>query len=123
MRQESVKQRLRIIDAEYGFHLSDEEMDTTSKQESMEIIAKWLRVTDNELAYKTTIENSYTKPYAPRDAEIIYEFAQLESKKPIMVKWEDTYDNSFVKELDASGFIDKLFQGLTNVIREPVPYK
>jgi hypothetical protein len=32
------------------------------------------------------------------------------------------YDLSFVRELDASGFIDKLFQGVTNVIRKPVPY-
>jgi hypothetical protein len=47
----------------------------------------------------------------------------VEAKKPITVKWEDTYDNSFVKEWDASGFIDKLFQGVTNVIREPVVYK
>ena len=63
------------------------------------------------------------KPYVPQDAEIIYDFAQLEMKKPITVKWDDTYDNSFVKELDACGFIDKLFQGVTNVIREPVAYK
>jgi hypothetical protein len=44
-------------------------------------------------------------------------------KQPITVKWEDTYDNSFVKELDSAGFIDKLFQGVNNVIREPVAYK
>jgi hypothetical protein len=36
---------------------------------------------------------------------------------------EDTYDLSFVRELVASGFIDKLFQEVTNVNREPVPYK
>ena len=63
------------------------------------------------------------KPYVPRGAELIYEFAQVEAKKPITVKWEDTHDNSFVRELDAAGFIDKLFQGVTNVIREPVAYK
>jgi hypothetical protein len=63
------------------------------------------------------------KPYVPRDAELIYEFAQVEVKKPIAVKWEETYDNSFVRELDSSGFIDKLFQGVPNVIREPVAYK
>jgi Asp-tRNA(Asn)/Glu-tRNA(Gln) amidotransferase C subunit len=27
-----VKERLRMIDAEYGFHLSDEEMDRISKE-------------------------------------------------------------------------------------------
>jgi len=98
----------------------------TQKQESMAIIAKWLRTKDSELVenvHKSTVENSFMKPYVPRDAEIIYEFAELEAKKPITVKWEDTYDNSLLRELDASGFIDKLFQGVTNVIREPVPYK
>jgi hypothetical protein len=92
----------------------------------MDIIAKRLRLQDKELVeyvHKTTVENSYMKPYVPRDAEIIYDFAQLEFKKPITVKWDDTYDNGFVRELDASGFIDKLFQGVTNVIREPAPYK
>jgi hypothetical protein len=63
------------------------------------------------------------KPYVPRDAELIYDFARVEMKQPITVKWEDTYDNSFVKELDSAGFIDKLFQGVNNVIREPVAYK
>jgi hypothetical protein len=47
----------------------------------------------------------------------------VEMKQPITVKWEDTYDNSFVKELDSAGFIDKLFQGVNNVIRESVAYK
>ena len=98
----------------------------TSKTESTDIIAKWLRIKDKELVdyvHKTTAENSYMKPYVPRDAELIYEFAQVEVKKPIAVKWEETYDNSFVRELDSSGFIDKLFQGVPNVIREPVGYK
>lgn len=120
------KDRRDIIRSFVRGYLESLKFYATSKQESMEIIAKWLRVKDNELVeyvHKTTVENSYMKPYVPRDAEIIYEFAQLEAKKPITVKWEDTYDNSFVRELDASGFIDKLFQGVTNVIREPVPYK
>jgi NitT/TauT family transport system substrate-binding protein len=98
----------------------------TSKAEATEIIAKRLRLTDKELAdyvQKTTAENSYMKPYVPREAELIYEFAQVELKKPVTVKWEETHDNSFVRELDSSGFIDKLFQGVTNVIREPVAYK
>jgi hypothetical protein len=92
----------------------------------MEIISRRLRITDTELVdyvHKTTVENSYMKPYVPKDADILYEFAQLQLKKPITVKWDDTYDNSFVRELDASGFIDKLFQGVTNVIREPVAHK
>ena len=91
-----------------------------------QIIAKRLRLQDKELVeyvHKTTVENSYMKPYVPKDAKIVYDFAQLEIKKPITVKWDDTYDNGFVKELDASGFIDKLFQGVANVIREPTPYR
>jgi len=98
----------------------------TNKTETAEIIGKRLRITDKELidyVQKTTAENSYMKPYVPRDAELIYEFAQVEIKKPVTIKWDDTYDNSFVRELDKAGFIDKLFQGVNNVIREPVAYK
>ena len=63
------------------------------------------------------------KPYVPRAAEIISDFAQVGGEKTDKVKWEKTYDNSFVRELDATGFIDKLVQGVTNVIRKPVAYK
>jgi ABC-type nitrate/sulfonate/bicarbonate transport system substrate-binding protein len=95
----------------------------TNMQSSIDIISKRLRIKDNEILeniYKSTIENSYMKPYVPKDVDLIYEFAQRDTKKPITVKWQDTYDNSFVKELDESGFIDKLFEGVTNAIRETV---
>jgi ABC-type nitrate/sulfonate/bicarbonate transport system substrate-binding protein len=121
-----LKDRRDVIRSFVRGYLESLKFYATLKQESMEIISKRLRIKDAELVdyvHKTTVENSYMKPYVPRDADIIYEFAQVEMKKPITVKWDDTYDNSFVKELDASGFIDKLFQGVTNVIREPVPYK
>ena len=121
-----LKDRPDIIRSFVKGYIESLKFYATSKTESADIIAKWLRIKDKELVdyvLKTTTENSYMKPYVPRDAELIYEFAQVEAKKPITVKWEDVYDNTFVKELDASGFIDKLFQGVTNVIREPVAYK
>ena len=121
-----LKERPEVIRSFVRGYLESLKFYAASKPESMEIISRRLRIQDKELVeyiHKTTSENSYMKPYVPRDAEIVYEFAQVEAKKPITVKWEDTYDNSFVKELDASGFIDKLFQGVTNVIREPVVYK
>ncbi len=97
----------------------------THKKESMEIISKRLRTKDEEALehiHKTTLEVSYMKPYIPKDVNIIYKFAELQTKKPITVKWEETYDNSFVRELDESGFINKLFEGVTNVVREPAPH-
>ncbi len=121
-----LKSRPDVIRSFVRGYLESLRFYATSKQESMDIISKRLRLQDKELVeyvHKTTVENSYMKPYVPKDAEIIYDFAQLEIKKPITVKWDDTYDNGFVRELDASGFIDKLFQGVTNVIREPAPYK
>jgi len=121
-----LKERPEILRSFVRGYLEALKFYATSKQESTDIISKWLRIKDRELAeyvQKTTSENSYMKPYVPRDAEIIYEFAQVELKKPITVKWDDTYDNGFVKELDAAGFIDKLFQGVANVIRDPVSYK
>ena len=121
-----LKDRPDIIRSFVKGYLESLKFYATAKQESMEIIAKRLRLQDKELVdyvHKTTAENSYMKPYVPKDAEIVYDFAQLEIKKTITVRWEDTYDNSFLKELDAAGFIDKLFQGVTNVIRETPPYK
>jgi ABC-type nitrate/sulfonate/bicarbonate transport system substrate-binding protein len=121
-----VKERPDVIRSFVRGYLEALKFYATNKAEATEIIAKRLRIKDKELAdyvHKTTSENSYMKPYVPRDAELIYEFARVEMKQPITVKWEDTYDNSFVKELDSAGFIDKLFQGVNNVIREPVAYK
>jgi NitT/TauT family transport system substrate-binding protein len=121
-----LKERRDIIRSFVRGYLEALKFYATSKQESMEMISRRLRIKDKELVdyvHKTTVENSYMKPYVPKDAEIIYEFSELQLKKPITVKWDDTYDNSFVRELDASGFIDKLFQGVTNVIREPVPHR
>jgi ABC-type nitrate/sulfonate/bicarbonate transport system substrate-binding protein len=121
-----LKDRRDIIRNFVRGYLESLKFYATSKQQSMEIISRRLRITDTELVdyvHKTMVENSYMKPYVPKDADILYEFAQLQLKKPITVKWDDTYDNSFVRELDASGFIDKLFQGVTNVIREPVAHK
>jgi NitT/TauT family transport system substrate-binding protein len=121
-----LKDRPDIIRSFVKGYIESLKFYATAKTESADIIAKRLRIKDMELVdyvLKTTAENSYMKPYVPRDAELIYEFAQVEAKKPITVKWEDVYDNTFVKELDATGFIDKLFHGVTNVIREPVAYK
>jgi NitT/TauT family transport system substrate-binding protein len=120
------KERPDVIRSFVRGYLEALKFYATNKAETTEIIAKRLRIKDKELVdyvHKTTSENSYMKPYVPRDAELIYEFARVEMKQPITVKWEDTYDNSFVKELDSAGFIDKLFQGVNNVIREPVAYK
>jgi NitT/TauT family transport system substrate-binding protein len=120
-----LKERPDVVRSFVRGYLESLKFYATSPQESMEIISKRLRLKDKEsidYVHKTTVENSYMKPYVPKDAAILYEFAQLQLKKPVTIQWDDTYDNSFVKELDASGFIDKLFQGVTNVIREPVPH-
>jgi hypothetical protein len=50
------------------------------------------------------------KPYVPRDAELIYQFAQSGDETTDHRKMGRPYDNSFVKEWDSAGFIDKLFQ-------------
>lgn len=97
----------------------------THKDESKKLMGKWLRTTDDEILeniYDTTIHNSYMKPYVPSDVDIIYKFAEADAKRPIKVKWSDTYDNTFLKALDKSGYIDNLFKGVSNVIREVVPH-
>jgi NitT/TauT family transport system substrate-binding protein len=123
--QKYLKERPDVVRSFVRGYLESLKFYATAEQEAKKIISARLRLKDEEsidYVHKTTSENSYMKPYVPKDAAILYDFARLQLKKPLTIKWDDTYDNRFVKELDDSGFIDKLFQGITNVIREPVPH-
>ena len=98
----------------------------THKKESIDIMSKWLNNNNQEelnYVYQSNTDESYIKPYITSDPAMFYEFAQRDIKAPITVKWDETYDNSFVKELDESGFIDKLFDGVNNVLREVPTHK
>src|SRR5574342_1081446 len=66
-----LKERPDIIRSFVKGYLEALKFYATNKTEASDIIAKRLRLTDKELVdyvHKTTAENSYMKPYVPRDA-------------------------------------------------------
>lgn len=87
----------------------------TQKEFSKKVIAKYMKVNDND-----AIEDSYqfflpvvpSKPYPPIDGirEVLAELGEKDPKARA-AKAEDFADMSFVKELDDSGFIDGLYKG------------
>ncbi|MCH7803770.1 MAG: hypothetical protein IH937_06770 [Acidobacteria bacterium] len=80
------------------------------KHVAFKAIAKWYRFTDSEvqqIIYDGAVEMP-RKPYPAVDGikktMELYDSAQMRRFKP-----EDFYDDSFMKELDESGFIDRLY--------------
>ncbi len=80
------------------------------KYVAFKAIAKWYRFTDSEvqqIIYDGAVEMP-RKPYPAVDGikktMELYDSAQMRRFKP-----EDFYDDSFMKELDESGFIDRLY--------------
>jgi ABC-type nitrate/sulfonate/bicarbonate transport system substrate-binding protein len=75
------------------------------------IIGKFSRLTDREVlqeSYRTSIPHIPTRPYV--NHEIIAKALQLSKKDNARrAEPEKFYDNSYVKELDASGFLNALF--------------
>ena len=80
------------------------------KTVAFKALAKWYRITDSEIQqiiYDGAAEMP-RKPYPAVDGikktMELYDSAQMRRFKP-----EDFYDDSFMKELDESGFIDRLY--------------
>ncbi|MBI3940098.1 MAG: hypothetical protein HY315_04640, partial [Acidobacteria bacterium] len=74
-------------------------------------MAKWYNITDpekQELFY-TEVSQIPRKPYPAVDGikkvMEIYNYHEMQRHKP-----EDFYDDSFVRELDSSGYIDSLYK-------------
>jgi ABC-type nitrate/sulfonate/bicarbonate transport system substrate-binding protein len=85
----------------------------THKEESLSVVAKSLK-TNNRAA----LEESYQefavklhprKPYPTLEGMALIVDTQRTKNTPASVRAEDFVDMSFVKELDDSGFIDKLY--------------
>ena len=83
-----------------------------NKYVAFKAMEKWYHFTDYEvqqIIYDGAKEMP-RKPYPTLDGikktMQLYDSAQMRRYKP-----EDFYDDSFIKELDESGFIDKLYAG------------
>ncbi|HWH78627.1 MAG TPA: ABC transporter substrate-binding protein [Candidatus Binatus sp.] len=85
------------------------------KEESLAVVAKNLKTND-----RVALEESYRefavklhprKPYPTVEGIALILDSQRTKNTPASVRAEDYLDMSFVKELDDSGFIDKLYGG------------
>jgi ABC-type nitrate/sulfonate/bicarbonate transport system substrate-binding protein len=81
-----------------------------NKEFSLKVLAKYMKVSDREVLEENFRE--YDFPLKPYPAKEYFELPiqEVAKKEPAVLKEnpERFVDNSFVKELDASGFIDKL---------------
>jgi NitT/TauT family transport system substrate-binding protein len=87
----------------------------THKEESLALVAKNLKTND-----RLALEESYQefavklhprKPYPTLEGMALIVDSQRTKNTPPNIRAEDYIDMSFVKELDDSGFIDKLYGG------------
>jgi ABC-type nitrate/sulfonate/bicarbonate transport system substrate-binding protein/LysM repeat protein len=87
----------------------------THRKETLEVLAKYLRVDDKEVldeTYETVVSTLMPeKPY-PTQKGIQTILRELGAKDPIArsARPEQFVDISIIKELDASGFIDRLYK-------------
>jgi NitT/TauT family transport system substrate-binding protein len=85
-----------------------------NKEPSLETLARWMRLNDRE-----ALDETYTyllkilpkKPYAS-DKGIQANLDAIAIRSPAAKKFkpEDFYDMSYLRELDKSGFLDRVFQ-------------
>jgi ABC-type nitrate/sulfonate/bicarbonate transport system substrate-binding protein len=87
----------------------------THKEESIAVVAKNLKTND-----RVALEESYQefavklhprKPYPTVEGMALILDSQRTKNTPTNIRAEDYVDMSFVKELDESGYIDKLYGG------------
>ncbi|MCM3767115.1 ABC transporter substrate-binding protein [Neobacillus niacini] len=83
-----------------------------NKEETLKIITKWTGMDDPELVKKTYEANLDTIPVKPYSTDETVQFyldnskvAEVKAMKPA-----DLVDNSIIKKLDESGFIDQVFK-------------
>lgn len=85
-----------------------------NKEQSLATLQRWMRLDDREAleeTYDYLLRIVPKKPYAS-DAGIQAVIHTIAIRNPTANKWkpQDFYDMSFLKELDKSGFLDRVFQ-------------
>jgi NitT/TauT family transport system substrate-binding protein len=82
-----------------------------NKEETLKIITKWTGMDDPELVKKTYEANLDTIPEKPYSTDESVQFYLDNSAKPEVktMKPTDLVDNSIIKKLDESGFINEVF--------------
>jgi ABC-type nitrate/sulfonate/bicarbonate transport system substrate-binding protein/LysM repeat protein len=92
----------------------------THRAESLAILAKYLKTTDSDIlteVYEDVgLKLTAEKPYPTlRGIEIMLRELAATNPKPTAARPEEFVDLTFIKELDSSGFIDRLYKTTTVV--------
>ncbi|MGH7871819.1 MAG: ABC transporter substrate-binding protein [Candidatus Binatia bacterium] len=94
-------------------HIEATQFFKTHKEESKKIIAKYSRINDEnylEAAYTASAKLYDTVPLVTRPGTEV-QIKEAVSRKPgAQLRFEDVADDSVVRELEKSGFIDKVYK-------------
>jgi hypothetical protein len=94
-------------------HIEATQFFKTHKDESKKTIAKYSRITNEdylESAYNASAKLYDQVPLVTR-AGVEVQIKEATARKPGMqLRFEDVVDESIVRELDKSGFIDKIYK-------------
>jgi NitT/TauT family transport system substrate-binding protein len=85
-----------------------------NKEESMATMGRWMRMDDREAlaeSYEYVLKIVPKKPYASdKGIQAVLDALALRNPAAKNFKPQDFYDMSYLKELDKSGFLDRVFQ-------------
>jgi len=85
-----------------------------NKEESMATMGRWMRLDDREAlaeSYEYVLKIVPKKPYASdKGIQAVLDALALRNPAAKNFKPQDFYDMSYLKELDKSGFLDRVFQ-------------
>jgi NitT/TauT family transport system substrate-binding protein len=85
-----------------------------NKQQSLATLARWMRLDDREAleeTYDYLLKILPKKPYASdKGIQAVIDALAIRNPAAKKAKPQDFYDMSYLKELDKSGFLDRVFQ-------------
>ena len=94
-------------------HIEATQYFKTRKDDSKKIIAKYSRITNEDYldaAYGATAKLYDTVPLVTRPG-VEAQIKEATARKPgVQLRFEDMVDESIVRELEKSGFIDKIYK-------------
>ena len=94
-------------------HIEAAQFFKTQKEETKKIVSKYSRITNEdylESAYAATAKLYEVVPLVTRPG-VEVQIKEATGRKPGMrLRFEDMVDESIVRELDKSGFIDKVYK-------------
>ncbi|MCM3726502.1 ABC transporter substrate-binding protein [Neobacillus cucumis] len=112
MKKDYYNQNQKVAEVLAGSLIEANAYIKNNKEETLKIISKWTGMDDPELVKKTYEANLGTIPERPYSTDKTVQFYLDHSLNPEVkaMKPADLVDNSIIKKLDESGFIDEVFK-------------